>query len=708
MTGLSAGYDDGLAEPLPPYADPYAILAESAAVMLPPRRIKVSEAAARYRHIHSRAYWGPWRNETVPYMVEPMDALIDPTAEGTVFVGPAQSSKTEGLLLNRLVHAVVCDPIDIMMVQMDKTKARQFSIARLDRLLRECPEMAARVGGHQHNNIYDKRFAGMMLTMAWPTITHLSSTPCPVILLTDYDRMPDDVDGEGAPFDLAIQRAKTFGSQGMAAAESSPGRAVTTRRWTPRTPHEAPPTTGILGLYNRGDRRRWYWPCPHCGQYFEPHFGLLRWPQHDDVEVCAEGTHMPCPHCGAALVEEHKQAANQHGVWLADGQAITPDGAVTGTPVRSTIRSYWLRGPAATWQGWPALVRRHLTALREYERTGDESTLKATVGTDQAEPYWSPRADEIEQIDPAALALRREPDWPRETVPPGVRALVITVDVQGRYFDVGVTGFGEGLESWVIDQWQIATTPEGDRLLDPGAYAEDWAALDDLLERGWPLSGDPSREMVPLTMVVDSGGAAGVTGNAYTWWWRMRRERGVSYDRLMLLKGHDNPKNPAIVEVRKIEVTMRGKRLPQSLRLLEINTNRVKDMVWSALRRGEPGSGYVHFPEGLPEEVFHQLAAEERAPNGKWAKRKSGLRNEAFDHATYARAALLRPPFRADKADWAGAAARRWAPPQEASGFIRPRAASAGRPPPYPAAPPPPSLPPVRRTARTLSRGIIG
>nr|WP_285222385.1 phage terminase large subunit family protein [Escherichia coli] len=21
-------------------------------------------------------------------------------------------------------------------------------------------------------------------------------------------------------------------------------------------------------MYNRGDRRRWYWPCPHCGEYF--------------------------------------------------------------------------------------------------------------------------------------------------------------------------------------------------------------------------------------------------------------------------------------------------------------------------------------------------------------------------------------------------------------------------------------------------------
>ncbi|EKI05075.1 phage terminase large subunit family protein, partial [Escherichia coli 5412] len=41
-------------------------------------------------------------------------------------------------------------------------------------------------------------------------------------------------------------------------------------KWRRTSPHEAPPTTGILSLYNRGDRRRWYWPCPHCGEYFQP------------------------------------------------------------------------------------------------------------------------------------------------------------------------------------------------------------------------------------------------------------------------------------------------------------------------------------------------------------------------------------------------------------------------------------------------------
>lgn len=88
--------------------------------------------------------------------------------------------------------------------------------------------------------------------------------------LTDYDRFPEDIDGEGDGFSLASKRTTTFMSAGMTLAESSSGREITDVKWRRSSPHEAPPTTGILSLYNRGDRRRWYWPCPHCGDWFQP------------------------------------------------------------------------------------------------------------------------------------------------------------------------------------------------------------------------------------------------------------------------------------------------------------------------------------------------------------------------------------------------------------------------------------------------------
>lgn len=85
----------------------------------------------------------------------------------------------------------------------------------------------------------------------------MSSSDFKCVALTDYDRFPEDIDGEGDGFSLASKRTTTFMSAGMTLAESSPGRDIRDPRWRPSTPHEAPPATGILSLYNRGDRRRY-------------------------------------------------------------------------------------------------------------------------------------------------------------------------------------------------------------------------------------------------------------------------------------------------------------------------------------------------------------------------------------------------------------------------------------------------------------------
>ena len=48
------------------------IVLEAARVLLPPDRLSVSEAAARYRYLNNPgAYVGPWRNEQTPQLVEP-------------------------------------------------------------------------------------------------------------------------------------------------------------------------------------------------------------------------------------------------------------------------------------------------------------------------------------------------------------------------------------------------------------------------------------------------------------------------------------------------------------------------------------------------------------------------------------------------------------------------------------------------------------
>jgi phage terminase large subunit GpA-like protein len=195
-------------------------------ILRPPERLTPSEAAARYRHLNNPgSYVGPWKNETTPYMVEPVDLLTSREYGAIVFVGPAQCGKTDTILLNPIIYGAVCDPMDMLIYQTSQTMAADFSRRRVDRMIRQNDCLSGRLlGGASADTTFNKVFrSGMMVTLSWPTINELSGRPVGRVFLTDYDRMPQDIDGEGSPFDLARKRTTTFGRVGKTFVESSPG-----------------------------------------------------------------------------------------------------------------------------------------------------------------------------------------------------------------------------------------------------------------------------------------------------------------------------------------------------------------------------------------------------------------------------------------------------------------------------------------------------
>src|SRR5690606_21256646 len=362
--------------------------------------------------------------------------------------------------------------------------------------------------------------SGMMLSLSWPSINELSGRPVPRVALTDLDRMPENVDGEGSPFDLARKRTTTFGSSAMTLAESSPGHEVQDPRWIPSSPHEAPPCPGILALYNRGDRRRWFWPCPFCNEFFEPSFKLLQWDNTIDIVAAAESVHMICPACRKPIEHYRKEDMNLAGRWVKEGEFIDCDGRITGNPVRSDIATFWLKGPAAAFITWQKMVLNYLLAEQEYERTGSQEALKSTVNTDQGEPYYprgteSMRAPE-EMKDRAVQApTAQEGDKNRPLVPHGVRFLIAQVDVQANRWEVQVHGIipnGTLYDIQVIDRFPIIKSARIDERtqehawVKPGTYLEDWDLVrDEVILREYELE-DGSGFMAIKLVVCDSGG----------------------------------------------------------------------------------------------------------------------------------------------------------------------------------------------------------
>lgn len=624
----------------------------TAGIIRAPRRMPVAEAVHKYMRVPvgvgNSVEWDP---NLAPYVVEPMNCLASREYDAVIFVGPARTGKTIGLIDGWVVYNVVCDPSDMLIIQMTEEKAREHSKKRLARTFRVSPEVACRLSPSRNdNNVHDRTFlAGNYLKIGWPSINIMSSSDFKCVALTDYDRFPEDIDGEGDGFSLASKRTTTFMSAGMTLVESSPGREITNTKWRRKSPHEAPPTTGILSLYNRGDRRRWYWPCPHCGEYFQPTMeAMTGYRETPDPVKASEAAHIDCPHCSGMITADRKRELNGKGVWLREGQTIDRDGNIIGEARRSRIASFWMEGPAAAYQTWAQLVYKLLTAEQDYEATGSEETLKTVINTDWGLPYLPRAASEQRRAD--VLMLRAE-DYGKRLVPPKVRFLLASVDVQGgkkRRFVVQIIGYGENGERWLVDRYNIRQSLRCDengeaQQVHPGSYPEDWQLLiTDVLEKAYALQSDPSRRMPILAMAVDSGGEDGVTDNAYKFWRQCRRD-GLG-KRVYLIKG-DSTRRQKIITKTHPDNTGRSDRRADArgeVPVYLLQTDLLKDQLSNNLERETPGAGYIHFPDWLGEWFYEELTYEERGTDGKWRKPGKG-NNEAFDLFCYAHAvAVLR------------------------------------------------------------------
>lgn len=646
----------------------------------PPERLTVSECATEYRKLNNPgAYSGDWRNSKVPYLVEPMDTLNSREFDGEVFVGPAQSGKTDALILNWTLFNVKSDPMDMIIYSPSNANARDFSIRRIDRLNRHSPAMGSLLMKRRDaDNTFDKHYTnGMMLTMSWPAVGEVAGKPVPRVAITDYDRIDDDIGGDGNMYDLGSKRTTTFGSFKMTLAESSPSKPIKNTRWIQQG-HEAPPADGILSLYNRGDRRRWVWPCPHCNQYFEARFSMLEWKDLGDPLSSSETVLLRCPNisCAHAIKPDDREEMQQWGMWIKEGEAVDSKGRRMGQGRRTKIASFWLNGMAAAFTTWGELVRTFITAEEEYKSTGSETALQKFYNTDLGEPYM-PKAVDSDRL-PEHLMARAEP-LPEKEVPEGVRLLVSQVDVQKNMFIVQTHGISPGkpFDMVLIDRYTLKLSKRVDEetgeiyWLKPASYLSDWDVLiDEVMDRTYPLSDGSGRRMAVKFTTCDSGGYSktkgeSVTNMAYEFYRRLRKDN--LHGRFHLLKGDSKPGNPRArithpdAQKKDKYATARG-----DVPVLMLNSNVLKDALHARLDSMQPGMGMYRFPNWLPDWFYQEMCSEFRTTKG-WEVRPH-TRNEAWDLSYYCIGLCVSSLLNIEKMDWSNPPA--WAQPWETNIMI--------------------------------------
>ncbi|MGN7612722.1 phage terminase large subunit family protein [Magnetococcales bacterium HHB-1] len=590
------------------YENRHRIFKALRAGLMPDPMLTVSEWADQYRVLSQKASSEPgrWRTKRTPYLKEIMDCLSPSSpVQRVAFQAGAQVGKTEAgnNMIGFIVHHA---PGPMLAVTPTVEMAKRNSKQRIDPLIEESEVLRKRVKERRSrdsgNTVLSKEFPGGVLVLTGAnSAVGLRSMPARYLFLDEVDGYPGDVEGEGDPILLAERRSATFQRRKIFMV-STPNKKGFSR---------------IEREYLNSDQRKYFVPCPECGEYQTLEFSKLHWSEDDPSDV-----HMICEHCAAAIEEHHKTWMLEQGKWRSttDGHYLT-----AGFHLNS------LYSPVG-WFSWQ-------NAVETYEQAKKNPDLmKGFVNTVLGEAY----EEEHEAPDWHRLYERRE-KYRIGTIPEGGLFLTAGVDIQKDRIELEVVAWGRNKESWSVDYHVL----DGDT-----ARPEVWRKLDAVLAKDWPHT---SGQRVPIRVVsIDSGYAS---TDVYGW---VRKHPQASWGptgssahrprTVVAVKGRDQD-TALILRVSKADAGSKRR----GVKVWSVSNPVTKGELYRWLKLDKPTDeelkqdekfppGFCHFPQ-YGEEFFKQLTSERQVtrivkgyPRLIWEKEGS-QRNEALDCRCYARAA---------------------------------------------------------------------
>ena len=125
--------------------------ARTAEAVRPTERLNVKEWSEKYRRLNNPgSYVGPFKTEKAPYMAEPMETLTSRDHTAMIFAGPARTGKSD-VIFNWVGQTAHLDPMDMVIIHMTQSTARDWSQGDLKKFLRDNPSVDARVAPGRQN-----------------------------------------------------------------------------------------------------------------------------------------------------------------------------------------------------------------------------------------------------------------------------------------------------------------------------------------------------------------------------------------------------------------------------------------------------------------------------------------------------------------------------------------------------------------------------
>jgi phage terminase large subunit GpA-like protein len=561
----------------------------------------VSQWADNYRILPSEGSVEPgkYRTSRTPYCREIMDALSVYSGIDDVTVMKATQLGMTEIGNNFFGYIVDTEPGPILMVFPTDKLAEDHSSAKLGPTIDETPELAQKISPRKTktagNATLRKKFPGGILFISGANSpANYRNKSIRYLMLDDLDGFPATVKNEGDPADLAEKRTDSYSARKKIYRNSTPTIKGISK---------------IEKHFLASDQRRYYVPCPFCGNFQPLVWGGpgkkrgIKFTRDKVGEVIA--VWYECRACHEAIDESFKPQMLEAGKW----KAKYPHRKKRGYHLSS------LYSPLG-WVSWEQIVKEFLAAKSSPER------LQVWTNTRLAE-VWDEAGSQPDWI----LLKNRAEAYRLLTWPDPVCFLTAGVDVQANRLPVVVRGWGKDERSWLVLYTELFGDPN---------QPEVWQDLDRLLQQAY--IGENGDALYINTMAVD----AGYLSNAVYNFCRFRPLNTIA------VKGiNTGGRTSIITKPSVVDVTWQGELIKGGCQLWPVSVDPAKSQIYSRLAMVKDGPGFYHWPIGLDDEYYLQLTAEKKITkyrNGfevyEWAKLRD--RNDALDIEVYAFAAAIR------------------------------------------------------------------
>ncbi len=579
---------------------------------------KVSEWAEQNRVLSSKVAKksGPFSFDYTPYTREIADCFSKNSIirEVAVMKG-VQLGFTTSIYDNTIGYSIENNPSPMMIVSADKALLKDYKKVKLDDLIdnsglrdRIVADTGNRNSRRQGDTATMVEFAGGFLRLAGShNANDLKSFPIKILLLDELDGYPEEIKGEGNPIKLVVARTDSFGKDKKIGYISTPTLAHSSH---------------IAEYYEKGDKRKYYVPCPFCGEmqelvFYEKNGGLYS----DDKGILKDGViHKPygivfnatecragdynsvgykCKHCGEVANEHHKSLMISRGSWRATAKSKIP-----------FYRSYHISALYSPSKEWWEIVRDFIDA------GNDPAKLKVFYNLDLGLPF----NDTTAGVNAASIHKLRDGSISNNVLPEGALFLTAAVDVQDDRLEVEIKAWGDRFRNWGIDHRIIKGNTSD--AADPC-----WEELLYIKDEMW------SGKQITY-MLIDSG-----DGEKTDLVYRLCADYGEGI--IFPLKGLAST-------VRTKEKYKIVNLMPEyDLQLVEIYVDSYKNQLarwfnqeWRDSDSDYP-DGWVSLASGYSDSYLRQLTAEHRVKEVsdtgfvtiRWVNK--GRRNEAFDLNVY-------------------------------------------------------------------------